>query len=113
MVTEKLCIQYVKEFDWNWAAKNLLSEPASKIYDETRTPALKAYIEAIASAWKVYDEDTVQASKAYVKARASAWKEYDEAREPASKVYVKTIASALKAYDEALASAFARAYINQ
>ena len=42
--------------DLDWAAKNLLTAPALKAYNEATAPALKAYDEARAPARKAYDE---------------------------------------------------------
>ena len=56
----------------DWAADNLLSAAAWKVYNEARAAAWKVYNEARAAAWKVYCE-----------ARAAAWQVYNEARAPA------------------------------
>jgi hypothetical protein len=44
-VTRELCLKHASDFDFNWAAMNLLN-----------TSARRAYEEAVASAWRAYDE---------------------------------------------------------
>ena len=55
-VTEALCVIHAQDFDWNWAARNLLPLELQKVYDETEAAAWKVYYEARAAAWKVYEE---------------------------------------------------------
>src|SRR3990167_9180078 len=80
-----LALKHADEFDWDWAADNLLTVPALKAYDEAILPALKAYEEAIAPVW-----------------RAPVWEAF--------KAYEKAIAPALKAYNEAIATAFVEVF---
>ena len=89
-LTVETALSVAGQFDWDWAARHLLSAPALKDYSEATAPALKAYNEATATAWKDYSEATATARKAY--------NEVD--------------APALKAYNEATATAFALAYLN-
>ncbi len=49
--TRELCLAHATSFDWNWAAKELLSYSTWRAYDEDTAPARKAYDEAIAPAW--------------------------------------------------------------
>ena len=97
-VTVDLCRKYAANFDWDWAAANLLSAPAWKAYEEAEATARKACQEAEATARKAYQE-----------AKATAWKAYDEATAPVLKAYDETEAAAWKAYQEATAEAFAKA----
>ncbi len=108
-VTEELCVQHAQEFEWDWAASNLLDDDQQKIYREARASAEKIYREACAPAKKIYDETIASAGKIYREARASAEKIYREACAPAKKIYDKTRSSALKIYNETCASAFALA----
>ncbi len=55
------CKQHANKFDWNWAARHLLSPAAQKAYEEAKATALKAYVEATATAWKAYEEATATA----------------------------------------------------
>ena len=61
-LTEELCIKHAQDFDWSWAAYNLLSAPARKVYNETSE-----------SAWKVYDKTRAPAQKVYNETLASAF----------------------------------------
>jgi hypothetical protein len=78
-------------FDWDFAARELLTPAALKVYDEARAAARKVYDEATAAVWKVYYEATAPALKVYYEARAPA----------------------LKVYYEAIAAAFVTAWIGQ
>jgi hypothetical protein len=98
-------VAILAEFDYEWAAKHLLSPKADKAYSEARATAYKAYSEAIAPAYKAYSEAIAPAYKAYSEARATAYKAYSEARAPAYKAYSEARATADKAYSEARATA--------
>jgi len=87
-VTRELALQYASRFDFEWAAKTLLSSLARKMYRE-----------ATASVWKAYDEASKPAWKAYIKTTAPAWTTYRKATAPAR-----------KEYEEAIAIAFVDAY---
>ena len=41
-VTEELCLKHYSEFDWDWAAKHFLTDPALAAYERTTAPALAA-----------------------------------------------------------------------
>ena len=84
--------------DIDWAAENLLSKPAWKVYNETRAPARKVCDETCAPARKVYDETWAQARKVC-----------DETWAQARKVYDETCAQAWKVYNETCARGFYRA----
>ena len=102
-ITVELCIAVADKFDFSWAANNLLSASARKLYDETCAPAWKLYDETCAPAWKLYEET-----------RAPAWKLYEETCAQALKLYNKeTRAQALKPYEEACATAWANAYLGE
>ena len=72
-VTVDLCRKYAANFDWDWAAANLLSAPACNAYDETEATARKAYQEATAPALNAYDGTGAAAWKAYQEATAEAF----------------------------------------
>jgi hypothetical protein len=90
-VTEELCVRHAQDFDWEWAAENLLDDATRKVYNDAEAPAWKAYEDAVGAALKAYDDTA-----------ASAWKVYDDTR-----------ASALRAYTNTAASAFAKAWLSQ
>ncbi len=133
-VTEEACVAVSQEFNWDWAARNLLSQPAWKVYDDAKAYARKAYNDATAPARKAYNAATATAQKAYNDATSHAWKEYyggrrtgkayNDAKAYAWKAYDITTASAWKtykdaeaparkAYNDAKATAFARAFNSQ
>lgn len=91
-----LALKHADEFDWDWAADNLLTVPALKAYDEAILPIEKAYNEAIAPALKAYEEAIAPVW------RAPVWEAF--------KAYEKAIAPALKAYNEAIATAFVEVF---
>jgi len=72
-VTPELAASAASEYDWVWAAENLLNATAWKAYEEARATAWQAYDEARATAWKAYEEARATARKAYEEARATAW----------------------------------------
>ena len=49
-VAVDLCRKHAADFDWDWAARRMLSAPAWKAYNEAAAPAWKAYDEAAAPA---------------------------------------------------------------
>ena len=100
-VSVDLCVAHAAQFDWYWAAQELLSAPARRAYDEAVAPARRAYDEAVAPARRARDE-----------AYAPACKAYDEAYATACKACGEAIATARRARDEAKARAFATAFLN-
>ena len=100
-LTIEAALSVADKFDWDWAARKLLSEKG-----------LKAYSEAEAPAWKAYEEAEALARKAYEEAGALARKAYEEAEALARKAYKEAETLARKAYKEATALAFATAYLN-
>jgi len=75
-VTRAVCLKHARDFDWDWAAYNLLSVPAWEAYKKARAPALEAYKKATAPAWKAYKKAKATALDAYEKARATAREAY-------------------------------------
>lgn len=85
------CVAVAGAFNWEWAARNLLSDPAWRAFKRDTATAWKAFMEATDPTWNAYREATDQA------AQATAWKAFMEAD-----------ATAAKAYRKAEATAFAR-----
>ena len=90
-VTEELCLKHADDFEWSWAAENLLTTPARAEYDKVTTPARAECDKVKGAAWAEYDKVTDSAWAEYDKVRTAAWAEYDKVK----------------------ASAFARANISQ
>ena len=42
-ITQELCVKHARDFDWSWAAKNLLPEKQREDYVEGRAPLLADY----------------------------------------------------------------------
>ena len=61
-VTAELCASVAAVFDWDWAARNLLSPPAWAEYERVRAPA-----------WAEDERVTAPASAEYERVRATAW----------------------------------------
>ena len=94
-ITEELCAKHAQDFDFEWAARHLLSPLMWKAYDEATAPHRKAYEEATAAHRKAYEQAIAAHRKALDEATAPHWKAYDEA-----------IASHRKTFSEALAREF-------
>ena len=127
-VTEEMCLQHASVFDWDWAARNLLSPRQRKAYKAATAPAREARDAATASAQETHDATLASALKAYKiafasaqEALASAWEAYrasvasaQEDRDPAiaraREAYRASVASAREAYRATAASAWARCY---
>jgi hypothetical protein len=112
-VTVALCVKHAGQFDWSWAARNLLSEAGRTDYDRARAPAWADYERAIVEASADYDSATVEASIVYHRATAPAWAEYNRAMAVARAGYNRARAPAWADYDRARAVAFATLYIQE
>ena len=42
-ITSELCVKHARDFDWSWAAKNLLSPDKYADYKDKRAPLLADY----------------------------------------------------------------------
>ena len=82
-VTEDLALAHASDFDWDWAARNLLDAPARAEYDKVRATAQAEYYKACATAWAEYDKACAPARAEYDKVRATARAEYAKACAPA------------------------------
>jgi hypothetical protein len=50
-VSVPMAVRFADQFDWDWAAENLLSAAASTEYDKVRAPAYAEYEKVTAAAW--------------------------------------------------------------
>ena len=73
LVTVELAVQHAADFDWDWAARKLLSAPARAAYNAAVAPEWDAYEASEAAADAAYDAATAAAWAAYEAARAPAW----------------------------------------
>ncbi len=54
VLTEALCVAHAGEFNFAWAACNLLSATALEAYEKACAPAWEAYEKTRAPAWEAY-----------------------------------------------------------
>ena len=80
-ITEELCIKHAQDFDWDWAAHNLLRKPHWEAYFLTTEPHREAYDLAVKSSRQAYD----LAIKPHREAYDLAVKPHREARDLAIK----------------------------
>lgn len=113
-VTEDTCLYVANDFDWDWAAENLLSEEglnhyregkerARQMYDDVIISLCQAYTKKVTPAYRTYKEEMASARQAY--AIHKTWEVYDDAMAKAWRVYNKVVVSAycerVEAEDEA------------
>ena len=101
-ITESLCESVASDFDWSWAAQNLLSAPALAEYNRVRAAAWDEYDRVRAAAWDEYDRVCAAALAEYDRVCAPAWAEYD-----------RVCAPALAEYDRVRAITFGRLYCGE
>jgi hypothetical protein len=101
-VTVEWCCEHALNFDWDWAATNLLTDPARAAYGQDTEAARAAYGQDTEAAWAAYDQ-----------VEAAAWAAFDQAVAAAWAAYVQAVAAASAAYGQAKAAAWAIAYNSQ
>ena len=103
-VTVELVVKHAQDFDWDWAARSLLSAAGYSAYNAARAKSRRAYAAA-----------TAKSRRAYAAALAAATDEarlaYDAARAEARLAYDAATAGPRCAYNAACARAFAEAAI--
>ena len=115
-VTVDLAVKHAQDFDWDWAARSLLSAAGYSAYDAAMAEALRAYAAATDEARLAYAAATAEAehaydAAAYDAATAEARRAYDAARAEARLAYDAATAAPRRAYNAACARAFAEAAI--
>jgi hypothetical protein len=100
-VTEDLCASVAHEFDFDWAAMNLLSPAAWAEYMRVKDSAWTEYMCAASPARREYERAVKSGWAEYRRAAPAAWAEYERGRAPA-----------LAEYMRGKASAFARGYLS-
>ena len=86
----KVVTELAQDFNFHWAAENLLegdtfglykeaTDPHWKVYQEAVAPHRKAYEEVMASRWKVYEDDVAPYWKTYAEASSPYWKAHNKA----------------------------------
>ena len=95
-VTRRLCERHARDFDFTWAAMNLLPPTARAEYQKVCDKAFAEYLKVWARAWAEYK-----------KACDNAWAEYQKACDKARAEYQKACYKAWAEYQKACAPAFA------
>ena len=86
-ITLALCVKHASQFDWNWAAKHLLSPPALAEYERVKAPALAEYKRVEAPALAKYERVEAPALAEYKRVEAPALAEYERVKAPALAEY--------------------------
>ena len=82
-LTEDWCLEHAAQFDWHWAACNLLSATARAECDRARATAWAEYRRALATAWAECDRALAPARAERDRATATAQAENARAIAPA------------------------------
>ena len=111
-------------FDWNWAAKNLLTalnrdayraatKPALEAYDASLKAALEAYNASIKAALEAYNASLKADDDAHEAAMKPARDAYEAARDTAFDAYSAATKPLINNGCDVRAKAFAELYISQ
>ena len=131
--TKELALQYADEFDWEWAADNLLSQAQLNVYTAAIKPATKLYGDAYEQTHTDYQKAVAPAKERYDAAAYAAAKErYEAMRNPAlgyatdpawaqllvetapqRAAFIEATRTARAAYDRAQAVAFVQAWCSE
>ncbi len=76
-VTVKKCVKYACKFDWDWAAKYMLSAKLWRKYDRQKNLLLKKYDRQIDLLWSKYER---QRDLLSAKAEYGQWLKYERQR---------------------------------
>jgi hypothetical protein len=113
IVTRELCIKHAQQFDWDLAARRLLTPTAWAQYLAATAEPLAQYEAAKATALAQYEAALAAARAQYLAAMASVLAQYHAAIDAAWSQYDAARAAPRAQYDAARATAFADAYITQ
>ena len=78
-ITLALVEEHASKFDWNWAARHLLSEAYWAEYEHVQRSAWAEYERVKGLAWAEYERVTGPALAEYEHVRRLAWAEYERA----------------------------------
>ena len=112
-VTHELCASVASEFDFCWAARNLLPPAAYAEYARVRAPAYAKYKRVTAPAYAKYKRVTAPDYAEYKRVTDAAYAEYERVRDAAYAEYERVRAPAYAEYKRVIAREFARQYIAQ
>ncbi len=122
-ITPELCIKHANDFDFTWAANNLLSKSSLYKYRNIRDTEYAIYINERNTEWGKYLTKETMARNKYNISRNTTSNEYNDKNSVVYKKYYAERKSASDKYDNKTntiynkfcaekASAFANAYIN-
>jgi uncharacterized membrane protein len=109
-VTPGLCERYATEFDWEWAAGNLLSANA---YEAKERSLWEAYAAAEQPLWDTYRDARRSLRTAYAAAERPLLDTYEVARQPLWETYRSAERSLWTAYEAACARTFGELYVSE
>ena len=112
-VTVELAVKHAQDFDWDWAARSLLSAAGYSAYNAATAAAERAYDAAMAAALRAYDAATAGQRRAYAAATDEAACAYNVATAGQRRAYDAATAGPRLAYAAACARAFAEAAIGE
>ena len=112
-ITAKLCAAHASQFDWNWAARYLLSPEKHAEYERIITQAWAEYRCIIAPAWAEYRRIYALALAEYERTTAPAWAEYERTTAPARAEYERIRDTAWAEYQRTTAVTFWKLYSAQ
>ena len=75
-LTKRTVLRFASVFNWEWAARHLLTPAQRAAYNKAEAPAWEACNKAIAPAWEAYNKASASARGAHNKALASAQEAY-------------------------------------
>ena len=110
---EARCVEHAAEFDWDWAAYNMLTEASYDEYCRAKGVARNEYNLLTRAARNEYNRATEAASDEFGRATRAAWHEFGRARAAARSEYNRARAAASDEFDRARAVAFARLYVTE
>ena len=100
-------------FDWNWAAKNLLTALNRDAYRAATKPALEAYDASLKAALEAYNASLKADDDAHEAAMKPARDAYEAARDTAFDAYSAATKPLINNGCDVRAKAFAELYISQ
>jgi len=100
--------KHAQVFDWDWAARQLISDSAYLEYKRVRITALEEYARVTAAALQEYARS--QPSVLDYHEESPAYAEYIRVQSPAYAEYIRAITPAENEYKRVEAEAFARAW---
>ena len=106
------CKKYALEFDWDWAAANLLTAPAFAEYGRVRDAAYAEYNRVVDAAAAKYNRVVDAAFAEGGRVRDAAYAEYNRVRDAAIAEYNRVSVPAYAECNRVSAQAFCAAWLS-